>query len=180
HEHEREHEHERDGATALADAALLIGADSPADRDARDRELAFYHARIEGFIGTHAYHNAVADRQSQHAASFVRGIDIAHMVYSLRTAANLDVNEVEAIFKRLDEHVVTDEQVTELLAALPQSQGGLQPLAYGFYHPSSAIRLHTVRLFERIERNLAGARYVRSTNFFHQCAFSNLRHAFAA
>ncbi|KAJ2696446.1 hypothetical protein FB645_006198 [Coemansia sp. IMI 203386] len=150
-----------------------------ADHDSAPADLAFYHARIDGFIGTHAYHNAVADRRSLHAASCVHGIDIARMVYSLRTAANLDVNEVEAIFKRLDDHVVSDEQVTELLAALPQSQGGLQPLAYGFYHPSPAIRLHTVRLFERIERNLAGARYVRSTNFFHQCAFSNLRHAFA-
>ncbi|KAJ2253737.1 hypothetical protein EV176_007416, partial [Coemansia sp. RSA 451] len=89
------------------------------------------------------------------------------MVYCLRNSTNLDVNEVEAIYKRLDEQVVTDEQVTELLASLPQSQGGLQPLAYGFYHPSPAIRLYTVRLFEKIEGNLAGTRYVRSTNFFH-------------
>ncbi|KAJ2129429.1 hypothetical protein IW136_005842 [Coemansia sp. RSA 678] len=101
------------------------------------------------------------------------------MVYCLRNSTNLDVNEVEAIYKRLDEQVVTDDQVTELLASLPQSQGGLQPLAYGFYHPSPAIRLYTVRLFEKIEGNLAGTRYVRSTNFFHQCAFSNLRYAFS-
>ncbi|KAJ2335541.1 hypothetical protein GGI00_001307, partial [Coemansia sp. RSA 2681] len=126
-----------------------------------------------------AYDNAAADYQSMHANSFVRGVDIAHMVYCLRNATNLDVNEVEAIYKHLDEQVVTDDQVTELLASLPQSQGGLQPLAYGFYHPSLAIRLYTVRLFEKIEGNQAGARYVRSTNFFHQCAFSNLRHAFA-
>ncbi|KAJ1719454.1 hypothetical protein LPJ53_005790 [Coemansia erecta] len=160
---------------ALVPQLAHVHANAPADAD---RELAFYQARIDGFVASHAFHNAVADRRAQHAASCVHGIDVAHMVYALRTAANLDVNDVEAIFKRLDEQVVSDEQVTELLAALPQSQGGLQPLAYGFYHPSPAIRLHTVRLFERIERNMAGARYVRSTNFFHQCAFSNLRHAF--
>ncbi|KAI8321316.1 spindle pole body interacting protein [Martensiomyces pterosporus] len=119
------------------------------------------------------------DYQSMQASSFIRGIDIAHMVYCLRNSTSLDVNEVEAIYKHLDEQVVTNEQVTELLASLPQSQGGLQPLAYGFYHPSPRIRLYTVRLFEKIECNQAGTRYVRSTNFFHQCAFSNLRHAFA-
>ncbi|KAI9500693.1 docking domain of Afi1 for Arf3 in vesicle trafficking-domain-containing protein [Coemansia spiralis] len=139
-------------------------------------------AKVENYVRRFmslAYHNAVADYQSMQASSFIRGIDIAHMVYCLRNSTNLDVNEVEAIYRRLDEQVVTDEQVTELLASLPQSQGGLQPLAYGFYHPSPAIRLYTVRLFEKIESNQAGARYVRSTNFFHQCAFSNLRHAFA-
>ncbi|KAI9479014.1 docking domain of Afi1 for Arf3 in vesicle trafficking-domain-containing protein [Coemansia mojavensis] len=121
-------------------------------------------------------HLAASDKTG--SSSVIRGIDIAHMVYCLRNSTNLDVNEVEAIYKRLDEQVVTDEQVTELLASLPQSQGGLQPLAYGFYHPSPAIRLYTVRLFQKIEGNQAGSRYVRSTNFFHQCAFSNLRYAF--
>ncbi|KAJ2721439.1 hypothetical protein GGI07_003952 [Coemansia sp. Benny D115] len=182
------YEHERDGHTSLGDPAHIAAADkpgfdgysiSPGDKESRDREIGFYQSRIEGFIGTQAYHNAVADYQSMQANSFIRGIDIAHMVYCLRNSTSLDVNEVEAIYKRLDEQVVTDEQVTELLASLPQSQGGLQPLAYGFYHPSPAIRLYTVRLFEKIEGNQAGARYVRSTNFFHQCAFSNLRHAFS-
>ncbi|KAJ1943088.1 hypothetical protein GGF37_002811 [Kickxella alabastrina] len=182
------YEHERDGVTRLGDPAHMAAADSrgvdgycisPGDKESRDREISFYQTRIEGFIGTQAYHYAVADYESMQASCFIRGIDIAHMVYCLRNSTNLDVNEVEAIYKRLDEQVVTDEQVTELLASLPQSQGGLQPLAYGFYHPSPAIRMYTVRLFEKIERNQAGTRYVRSTNFFHQCAFSNLRHAFS-
>ncbi|KAJ1774360.1 hypothetical protein J3B01_003497 [Coemansia erecta] len=181
------YEIERTGTTKLGDSAHIAAtADksdgysiSPGDKESRDHEIAFYQSRIEGFIGTQAYHNAVADYQSMQSSCFIRGIDIAHMVYCLRNSTNLDVNEVEAIYKRLDEQVVTDEQVTELLASLPQSQGGLQPLAYGFYHPSPAIRLYTVRLFEKIEGNLAGTRYVRSTNFFHQCAFSNLRYAFS-
>ncbi|KAJ2557583.1 hypothetical protein EV175_001251 [Coemansia sp. RSA 1933] len=181
------YEYERDGATKLGDAALIAAAEkpgvdgysiSPGDKETREREMGFYQNRIDGFIGTQAYHNAAADFQSMQANSFVREIDIPHMVYCLRNSTNLDVNEVEAIYRRIDEQVVTDEQVTELLASLPQSQGGLQPLAYGFYHPAPAIRLYTVRLFEKIESNQAGARYVRSTNFFHQCAFSNLRHAF--
>ncbi|KAJ1999561.1 hypothetical protein GGI04_004520, partial [Coemansia thaxteri] len=174
------YEYERDGVTRLGDSAHIVAAEktgvdgyciSPGDKESRDREIGFYQNRIEGFIGTQAYDNAAADYQSMHASSFIRGIDIAHMVYCLRNSTNLDVNEVEAIYKHLDEQVVTDEQVTELLASLPQSQGGLQPLAYGFYHPSPTIRLYAVRLFEKIEGNQAGARYVRSTNFFHQCAF---------
>ncbi|KAJ2820518.1 hypothetical protein IWW50_005024, partial [Coemansia erecta] len=182
------YEYERSGSTKLGDPAHIAAGDrpgvdgysiSPGDKESREHDIAFYQNRIEGFIGTQAYHYALADYQSMQSNSFIRGIDIAHMVYCLRNSTNLDVNEVEAIYKRLDEQVVTDDQVTELLASLPQSQGGLQPLAYGFYHPSSAIRLYTVRLFEKIESNLAGARYIRSTNFFHQCAFSNLRYAFS-
>ncbi|KAJ2393291.1 hypothetical protein H4S02_000302 [Coemansia sp. RSA 2611] len=182
------YEFERSGSTLLGDPAHIAASDkpgidgysiSPGDKESRDHDIAFYQSRIEGFIGTQAYHNAQSDYQSMQSSSFIRGIDIAHMVYCLRNSTNLDVNEVEAIYKRLDEQVVTDDQVTELLASLPQSQGGLQPLAYGFYHPSPSIRLYTVRLFEKIEGNQAGARYVRSTNFFHQCAFSNLRYAFS-
>lgn len=185
------YEYEKNGATELGDPLHMAANNgttgaidgfciSPGDKESRERDISFYQHRIEGFIGTQAYDNAVSDYRSIQASSnFIRGIDISHMVYCLRNSTNLDVNEVEAIYKHLDEQVVTDEQVTELLASLPQSQGGLQPLAYGFYHPSPAIRLYTVRLFEKIEGNLAGARYVRSTNFFHQCAFNNLRHAFA-
>ncbi|KAJ2704518.1 hypothetical protein H4R19_005225 [Coemansia spiralis] len=177
------YEHERSGTTRLGDpthATSLNGyVIAPGDKEACDHDLAFYQSRIEGFLGTQAYHNAIADYESAQSHSFIRGIDIAHMVYSLRTSSNLDVNEVEAIYRRLDDQVVSDDQVTELLASLPQSQGGLQPLAYGFYHPSPAIRLYTTRLFEKIEGNNAGARYIRSTNFFHQCAFSNLRYAFS-
>ncbi|KAJ2161069.1 hypothetical protein GGF46_001740 [Coemansia sp. RSA 552] len=181
------YEYERSGTTQLGDPAHLATSDkpgidgyaiSPSEKEARDLNIAFYQSRIEGFIDTQAYHNALADHQSAQSNNFIRGIDISQMVYSLRNSTNLDVNEVEAIYRRLDEQVVSDEQVTELLASLPQSQGGLQPLAYGFYHPAPSIRLHTVRLFEKIEQNQAGARYVRSTNFFHQCAFSNLRYAF--
>ncbi|KAJ1731202.1 hypothetical protein LPJ61_002650 [Coemansia biformis] len=177
------YEHERTGTTRLGDPTQVASLNgytiSPGDKEVRDHDLAFYQSRIEGFLGTQAYHNAIADYESAQSHNFIRGIDIAHMVYSLRTSTNLDVNEVEAIYKRLDDQVVSDDQVTELLASLPQSQGGLQPLAYGFYHPSPAIRLYTTRLFEKIEGNHAGARYIRSTNFFHQCAFSNLRYAFS-
>ncbi|KAJ2647324.1 hypothetical protein IWW40_004799 [Coemansia sp. RSA 1250] len=164
------YEYERNGSSQLGDPAHLAASDktgvdgyaiSPGDKETRDHELSFYQNRIEGFIGTQAYYNSLADYQSMQSSSVIRGIDIAHMVYCLRNSTNLDVNEVEAIYKRLDEQVVTDEQVTELLASLPQSQGGLQPLAYGFYHPSPAIRLYTVRLFQKIEGNQAGSRYVR-------------------
>ncbi|KAJ2610388.1 hypothetical protein H4S08_003639 [Coemansia sp. RSA 1365] len=181
------YEYEHTGATLLGDSTLIASdkpgidgyAISPGDKETRDNDIAFYQSRIDGFIGTQAYHNAAVDYQTMQSSCFIRGIDISHMVYCLRHSTNLNVNEVEAIYKRLDEQVVSDNQVTELLASLPQSQGGLQPLAYGFYHPSPAIRLHTVRLFEKIEGNQAGARYVRNTNFFHQCAFSNLRYAFS-
>ncbi|ORX72283.1 spindle pole body interacting protein [Linderina pennispora] len=183
------YEFEQRGTTKLGDPGLITHKDkssisgyiiSAGDKESREREISFYQSRIEGFIGTQAYHNAVTDYQSMQASSFIRGVDIAHMVTCLRNSTNLDVNEVEAIYKHLDEQVVTNEQVTELLASLPQSQGGLHPLAYGFYHPSPKIRYYTVRLFEKIECNQAGARYIRSTNFFHQCAFSNLRHTFTA
>ncbi|KAJ2767353.1 hypothetical protein IWQ57_003983, partial [Coemansia nantahalensis] len=127
------YENERAGTTRLGDPAHLASLNgytvSPGDKEARDHDLAFYQSRIEGFLGTQAYYNAIADYESAQSHSFIRGIDIAHMVYSLRTSTNLDVNEVEAIYRRLDDQVVSDDQVTELLASLPQSQGGLQPLA---------------------------------------------------
>ncbi|KAJ1919805.1 hypothetical protein H4219_001714 [Mycoemilia scoparia] len=180
------YEHDRKGHTDLGVNFFTSGGASAADfglhfsdYESKERELLLNQRRIEGFIDTISYRNALKDFQAQMKNSPIQGIDINALVSRLKNGSNLDINEAEAIYKILDENVNTDEQVTELLATLPQSQGGLHPLAYGFYHPSVKIRQYTVNLFERIEKNEAGARYVKSVNFFHQCAFSNLRQTFA-
>ncbi|KAJ1675641.1 hypothetical protein EV182_000875 [Spiromyces aspiralis] len=179
------YEHDHKGSTKLGINFFTDGGASAADFglyfpdfESKERELLLNQRRIEGFIGTTAYYNAREDFQTLLRDSPIPGIDISALVSRLRYGSNLELNEIEAIYKLLDEHIQTDEQVTELLATLPQSKGGLHPLAFGFYHPSVKIRRYTVELFERIEKNKAGARYIKSVNFFHQCAFSNLRQTF--
>lgn len=80
--------------------------------------------------------------------------------------------EVELIMRTLNDNVKTDDQVTALLAQLPPHFGGLLPVAFGLFHPSSQVRQLTVDLLETID-----AHPVRTCACVQPCRTTCLRDA---
>ncbi|KAK9717437.1 hypothetical protein K7432_006219 [Basidiobolus ranarum] len=140
----------------------------------REKELLANRGRIEGWIGTISYECYQEDFQSYLKSRSITSIDVARQIMKLKVCREMSSTEAEAIFKAFLDAVITDDQVIELLANLPQNQGGLFVLASGLYHPSKAVREFTVQLFNKIKQHKAGARFIHDLNHFHKLAYERL------
>lgn len=64
----------------------------------------------------------------------------------------------------------------KLLSMLPPHAGGLLPLGFGLFHPSSSIRNAIVDFFLHLCTHPVGKKFVQSLNTFHRLAFARLCH----
>ncbi|TKA55207.1 hypothetical protein B0A53_02177 [Rhodotorula sp. CCFEE 5036] len=101
-------------------------------------------------------------------------VDEASGISRLRLSRQMSTTEASLIFTTLAEYTQTDEQVIALLAQLPSHQGGLLPLAFGFFHASAQVRHHTLELFDNLSAHPTGAKFVSSLNAFQRLAYVRL------
>ena len=140
------------------------------------RELNASMARIDGWRRTIAYdvHKAEWLARQQSESRHMRP-DIQHQVSRLRLGKKLSSPEVEAILRTLNKHTSTDEEIVEvelfvcsrvddqlrrnpqLLAMLPAQFGGLLPLSFGLFHPSTTARNDTVELLTTLNGHRVSA-----------------------
>lgn len=103
-------------------------------------------------------------------------MDVYRHISRLKMLKNLPEEQVNALFKLFLDVIKTDDQITEvclieyitvanafldsstdfflqLLAYLPQNQGGLLPLGFGLFHPSAQVRRYTVDFFNRLDQH---------------------------
>ncbi|KAE8186789.1 hypothetical protein CF328_g7122, partial [Tilletia controversa] len=68
----------------------------------------------------------------------------------------------------------TPEQIVELLSHLPAHTGGLNPLAYGLYHPASAVRNAMVEFFSNMCSHPVARKLITNLSTFHRLALARL------
>jgi hypothetical protein len=78
----------------------------------------------------------------------------------------ISLREAKKIYKDLKTHVNTKEELMELLSLLPESQGGLAPIAMGIFHESDVIKRTTVELLKSLDRFEEGTRFLNNLNYF--------------
>ena len=117
------------------------------------------------------------DFQAALASDTIKGIDVVHQLYRLRTAKNLPDAEVELMMRSLAENVQSYEQVVEvtflclacnnyrltslqLLALLPPHTGGLLPISFCLFHQQELIREYTVDIFNELRTYPVGPLYL--------------------
>jgi hypothetical protein len=66
----------------------------------------------------------------------------------------------------LEQHVHGRDQVLELLAMLPESRGGLFPIALGLLHADERVRHAVIELLQRIDAQAEGNKAVSGLNYF--------------
>ncbi|GAA5982185.1 hypothetical protein JCM10908_004772 [Rhodotorula pacifica] len=138
------------------------------------RELVANAARIEGWMKTPSYQLHQQSFRRSLQESPLPGVDLTHQLSRLRLTRQMSATEASLIFATLAEYTQTDEQVIALLAQLPSHQGGLLPLAFGFFHPSAEVRHWTLELFDNLSAHPTGSKFVASLNAFQRLAFARL------
>ncbi|CAO3596016.1 unnamed protein product [Absidia cylindrospora] len=145
-----------------------------ADDASKQRELAANASRIEGWRQSLSYKYFQRDFQTWRQGSGLRNLDVYRQLAKLKQLRNLPDNEVIAIYEAFLNNIVTDRQIIEFLSHLPQHHGGLGPLATGLFHSSNIVRQYTVELFQRLDRNPTGHRFIQNLTRYHKMTFERL------
>lgn len=72
---------------------------------------------------------------------------VPQFVKKLRKNKSLSESAVLSIYNAFLDSIKTDEQLTEFLSYLPESRGGLFPIAVCLFHTSEVVRRAAVELF---------------------------------
>ncbi|PWN32171.1 spindle pole body interacting protein [Meira miltonrushii] len=143
-----------------------------ADRETELKDIQVNASRIEGWRNTNAYSQLLADVIAQsHFGSLVT-FDLGHQIARLRRAKKMNTSEYELVFTSLARNIRTQDQIIELLAALPIHHGGLLPISNGLFHPSRLVQASAHELLIRIATNSVGRKMMQSLNLFHRLAFA--------
>ncbi|CAG8625896.1 6909_t:CDS:10, partial [Ambispora leptoticha] len=141
------------------------------DENAKLREVAANMNRIEGWRKTISYKYYQQDFHNYLQTRSIKSFDVYFQIARLRTLKNMQMEEVEALYKAFVDNVHTDEQIIEFLSYLPQNQGGLFPVGLGLFYPLKSVRGYTVELFNRINEHVTGNKFIQSLNFFLKFAY---------
>lgn len=79
------------------------------------------------------------------------------------------------MFKVLDDVLVSEGVAQGLLALLPESSGGVHPIAVGLFHPNPAVRLHAGNILMKMDGFESTRPVVRALNGMLKGAYERNR-----
>ena len=140
---------------------------------------AAYTYRLKQFPKTHQYQVWQRARQEllQTNAFRERYTEMRRHVRTLQLISNgqstlhirrklVTPNDLFTIYHFFQSHVHTRDEVLEFLSLLPESRGGIFPLAVGLMHSDERIRQATVELMQRMDGHPEGNKAVSSLNYY--------------
>jgi len=105
---------------------------------------------------------------------------VHHHVRTLQVQHVWSNDEMRAIFNDLLNCTGSDEQLLELLSLLPESEGGLFPLASNILHKDARVRSSCVTLLQRLDKLEKGRLRISSLNYFLLLTYYRLQTSVAS
>ena len=104
-----------------------------------------------------------------------KGDTLKYYIFRLQNEENIHpVFEAETIFYELS-LLTTEASVQSLLTLLPESEGGLYPIAVGLLNPNPSVRLYAVRLLESIKKFPSTCPSLEGLNSMLSSAFARMQ-----
>ncbi|KAL1956856.1 hypothetical protein VTO42DRAFT_6704 [Malbranchea cinnamomea] len=145
------------------------------DEATKNRELAAWAYRIEGWRNTRSYYHFIQDTATLYLAGRpVRSIDIHHQHDRLRTL-KLSHAESAAIYHAFNRTIRDYGSICQLLSVTPESQAGLFYVSMGLLHPDVTVRDATVELLDRIAAHEAGRHFWTQLSRFMKMAYHRVK-----
>lgn len=144
------------------------------DESSKQRELAAWVSRIEGWRNTRSYYAFIQDLAAvYYAARPIKTLDLHHHHDRLRNL-RLTTHESGAIYLAFAAAVKDYNSICQLLAITPENQAGLFYISLGLFHPDETVRVATVELLERIRAHEAGRHFWTQLNRFAKLCYFRL------
>lgn len=146
-----------------------------ADAETRSLHMEANAYRMNQFMRSPQYMHYNAVRDSVLALSSFRETESV-IRFHIRTLQikKTHGNEMIGILNDLVRYVVKREQIIELLTLLPESLGGIFPIAVNLLHKLPKVRMLAFTMMQRIDSTKEGKRYVNSLNYFLLLTYSRL------
>lgn len=142
-----------------------------ADEGIKQRELAAWVPRIEGWRNTRSYYYFIQDTASLYLAGRpVRQLDMHHHHDRLRALKHSHA-DCGSIYLALSRVINDYSSICQLLSVTPESQAGLFYVSMGIFHPDPAVRDATVLLLDRIAAHEAGRHFWAQLSRFTKLAY---------
>ena len=141
------------------------------DEATKNRDLAAWVYRIEGWRNTRSYYHFIQDTATLYLAGRpVQSIDVHHQHDRLR---NLKLSHAEsaAIFHAFHHTIKDYGSICQLLSVTPESQAGLFYISMGLFHPDVTVRDATVELLDRIATHEAGRHFWSQLSRFFKIGY---------
>jgi len=141
------------------------------DELTRQQELEANRTRIAAWKRTKTYAAHQLQRENRTKMCAIKDPLVPRFVRKLRRNKSLAESTVLSIYSAFLEAVKTEDQLTEFLSYLPESQGGLYPVAVSLFHSSALVRSAAVELLRRLGSVTAGSGFMASLNPFLLLAY---------
>jgi len=104
-----------------------------------------------------------------------KGDTLKYYVFRLQNEENIHpIFEAETMFYELSK-LTTEADIQALLTLLPESEGGLYPIASGLFNPNPSVRLYTVQLLESIKKYSSTSPSLEGLNLMLSSAFTRVQ-----
>eukprot|EP01111_Echinosteliopsis_oligospora_P018977 TRINITY_DN8966_c0_g1_i1.p1 TRINITY_DN8966_c0_g1~~TRINITY_DN8966_c0_g1_i1.p1 ORF type:complete len:669 (+),score=182.08 TRINITY_DN8966_c0_g1_i1:232-2238(+) len=150
---------------------LVFDEEEFADEATKFTELDLNKVRLEAWKKTITYQHHIANREIRTKMSAIKDPLVAKYVRKLRKKKSLPALEMIGIYTLFLEAIKTEDQLTEFLSYLPESNGGLYPISVSLFHSNQAVRKSAVELLGRINRMTAGSPFASTMNPFLSLAY---------
>jgi hypothetical protein len=131
--------------------------------------------RVRLFKHTHAYLHLRRERGRQRELCGYTYVNLHKRVRTLRVRRRIPLDEFLSTVADIKRYVRAEPQLLELLALLPASRGGYQPLTAGLFHAEAMARRATAALIAHIATFPIGERAVRGLSVFVYSAYESAR-----
>ncbi|EFE37046.1 uncharacterized protein ARB_04573 [Trichophyton benhamiae CBS 112371] len=145
------------------------------DEATKQRELAAWVPRIEGWRNTRSYYYFIQDTATMHLVGKpLKGLDVQHHHDRLRTLKLSDV-DAKAVYVAFSKSIKDYNSICQLLSVIPETQAGLFYLSMGLFHNDSVVRNATVDLLDRISVHEAGRHFWAQLSRFARLAYYRIK-----
>lgn len=103
-------------------------------------------------------------------------LNLRAFVRKLQLQLNLNsIDETQMYYQHFDLYLRTEAALQALLALMPESKGGLMPIAVGLFHKSPMVRLSAMHVLQRVQQYPSTqAAYAALEGYVH-CAYERQR-----
>eukprot|EP01088_Endostelium_zonatum_P006525 TRINITY_DN18660_c0_g1_i1.p1 TRINITY_DN18660_c0_g1~~TRINITY_DN18660_c0_g1_i1.p1 ORF type:complete len:740 (-),score=187.96 TRINITY_DN18660_c0_g1_i1:23-2242(-) len=101
----------------------------------------------------------------------IEGGDVPLYVRRLRVKKDISDAEMIKMFDTFTKDISTEEQLLEFLSYMPESKGGLYPIAVSLYHSSADVRRRAAELFKRLDSISGSSSLLQGLNLFLYSGF---------
>ena len=127
--------------------------------------------RAEAWRKSNTFETYETDLQKWAKESKIQGTDVPLFIRRLRVKKDINDAEMIKMFETFTKDINTEEQLLEFLSYMPESKGGLYPIAVSLYHSSIAVRKRAVELFKRLDALSGSSSLLQGLNLFLYSGF---------